>query len=517
VFSIPNGSNPRKGDTPPVLHKLTPNRPPAAEQRTLAQTGSRSQSDRKRFSPTYQETPAEREEKRTEQRARRWNLQREARRLMPKEAITHCNRTPIPTRDEITIHEHNEREGRTRFYAGLRVCASVWMCPICAAKITERRRQELTNAIKEADKQGLSIYFATYTFSHHQREPLQDNLTRFKDARHAVKSGRWAKDHKQKYQIAGAIEVLEVTYGHSENGWHPHTHELIFTEQPADLEQLSHDLRSKWEHEAARHGLSMNVHGFELTATRGAIADYIAKWGHEPKSDPWGAEAELSKGHLKKGRGMEDAHLSPFGILQAISDGHTELEPVFIEYCTAFKGRHQLQWTPGLKKRLNVEEKTDKELAEEQTEHADEILALSSAHAWPIVKGNDYIRELLELPDAATMRDTLIGLGVDPKYIRLISPKEAQVNTGGGEALLDTDEELLATDYRKDAPDAADIWGAALERSPQPEPPPRDIGRYAGTYPPPARACYICATECWRWNGSAYTCSTCHPPEAATS
>jgi hypothetical protein len=410
---------------------------------------SKAQRDRKRFLQSYQElTPQERAKKQKQARLERWKDQAEARRLLPKEAVAKCYHRPIPTRQEILVHEYNQKNGNTRFYSGLQVCASVWTCPVCAAKITERRRQELEKAIKKAYELNLNVYFATYTFSHHQKEPLKDNLNRFKNARHGVKSGRFAKDFKEKYQIVGTIEVLEATYGHYSNGWHPHTHELIFTREPLNLDVFGKELRTKWEHEAARQGLKMNEHGFHITGTKGAIADYIAKFGKEPK-DPkhvWGPEAELSKGHLKKGHNPseEDEHLTPFGILRAIRKGRAELEPVFVEYAAAFKRRHQLQWSPGLKKLLEVNEKTDEELAEEKQEQAPPILAIDKS-VWPYVTGNDYKAELLELPNAEEMRRALIDLGADPNYIRImdISPP---ASTAEGETEEEEDTPEPATE-----------------------------------------------------------------------
>lgn len=393
-------------------------------------------SPRKRILQYCQESVEEREKRLQQERIKRWRLQSISRRLLPKEAVAKCNHHMIPIQSQVLIHENQQKDGNRRFYSGLQICGSVWACPICAAKVTERRRQELEKAIREAKEKGLHIYFATYTFSHHKKESLEDNLSRFKDARHAVKSGRWAKEHKEKYGIVGSIEVLEVTYGHNSNGWHPHTHELIFTEKEVNLADFERDIRLKWKAEAAKHGLTMNDHGFVLAKTEGAIADYIAKFGKEPydSNHVWGPEAELTKGHLKKGRGPEeDEHLTPFGILNAIDNGHEELEPVFQEYALAFKGRQQLRWSPGLKKRLQVEEKSDEELAQEKQENATAILSIERP-AWKIVRGNDYKAELLELENPEAMRQAIIDLGAEPHHIHIIERVQEQ--------LIDTDLEI---------------------------------------------------------------------------
>lgn len=453
--SIAKQSIPRKGSTPlaphigysspsdvlsPVPQEVDRATPPRVYIASPLDTPAQAGTGRKQISQTYQEgttkgtlpgwkrrrpklTAEELKEERKAGRLRRWKLQALSRRLLPSERVARCYHQPIPKRPEILIHEHHEAQGASRFYAGLQVCASVWHCPVCAAKITERRRIELESAIKEADRQGLHVYFATYTFSHHEREPLTENLKRFKRARRGVKSGRWAKDHKKKYHLVGAIEVLEVTWGKG-NGWHPHAHELLFTEEPLDLEAYEAELRPKWEAEAKRHGLRMNRHGFKITATRGAIADYLAKWGKLPAQEhPWGPEAELTKGHLKQTRGDTEERYTPFGLLAAIEQGATELEPLFLEYAHAFKRRHQLQWTPGLKKRLSVEEKTDEELAEEQSADAPAVLAIDRT-VWPLIVANDCKGELLELESAEAIRAALIELGANPHRVRILAPPE---------------------------------------------------------------------------------------------
>lgn len=61
----------------------------------------------------------------------------------------------------------------------------------------------------------------------------------------------------------------------------------------------------------------MNEHGYRLDRTFGAVADYIAKFGREPLGTPWGVEAEMTKGHLKRGRGPVE-HLTPLRVLYQV-------------------------------------------------------------------------------------------------------------------------------------------------------------------------------------------------------
>jgi hypothetical protein len=363
------------------------------------------------------------------------------------------------------------------------------------------------------------MYFATYTFSHHKKESLENNLSRFKDARRAVKSGRWAKEHKEKYGIVGSIDVLEATYGHKSNGWHPHTHELIFTEKEVDPAELERDIRLKWKAEAAKHGLTMNEHGFVLTKTEGAIADYIAKFGKEPydSNHVWGPEAELTKGHLKKGHGPEEEeHLTPFGILNAIDNGHQELEPVFQEYALAFKGRQQLRWSPGLKKRLSIEEKTDEELAEEKQESAPAILAMDRP-AWEVVRGNDYKAELLELENAEAMRQAIIDLGAEPHHIHIIE----RVQQG---ELIDTNQDLAQSpdpppdskqNFILQQPTFVENRPIIAADPPQLEPTPEQVAEKLAPWYVEYRPHMTCSCGCQLWRPLPWSdlgdCCNCHP------
>jgi hypothetical protein len=90
----------------------------------------------------------------------------------------------------------------------------------------------------------------------------------------------------------------------------------------------------------------MNEHGYKLDKTYGAVADYVTKFGHELFGKLWGTEAEMTKGHLKQGRGTIE-HLILFGLLSQIYQGNEELIPVFQEYARYFKGKHQLTWSSG--------------------------------------------------------------------------------------------------------------------------------------------------------------------------
>jgi hypothetical protein len=285
-------------------------------------------------------------------------------------------------------------------YGGLIQCGSVWHCPNCAAKISERRRsEELEPAIKRHIEGGGAVYLETYTVSHSRFDNLPVLLRLFLEARRRMRQGRQAQKRKWAFGIIGTISVLEVTWSPL-NAWHPHKHELVFTtNQVGNMSAKTYaaQARAEWERAAAQQGLRMDAHGYKLDRTYGAVADYIAKFGREPLKPPWGVEAEMTKGHLKQGRGPIE-HMTPFGLLAHIYQGEEELAPLFQAYARWFKGHKQLSWSKGLRKRLlgNEQERTDEELAQEQQEDAVLLGRLTRAQ-WRVVLANDARGELLEV------------------------------------------------------------------------------------------------------------------------
>jgi hypothetical protein len=363
---------------------------------------------------THRVLTGEQAEEAKEHRLLKWVLQAEARAILPNERVAECLRQINPIAAGVEVLHSPEHQ--VAHYKSLIVCGSVWMCPLCAAKISERRRDELERAITHHVEHQGAVFMATYTVSHTRQDTLSVLLQAFLRARKRLKQGEYAQKRKRAYGIVGTVSVLEVTWS-TLNHWHPHSHELIFTVQgEGDIGDVAfeNEVRHAWRRAAAHEGLHMNAHGYKLDRTYGAVADYIAKFGHQPLGKPWGVETEMTKGHLKQGRGPIE-HLTPFAVLYQVYQGKTELIPIFQEYATWFKGKHQLTWSSGLRKRLlgEEDEKTDEELAAELREEA-VLLGLLTRSQWRVVLANDARGELLEVAhsgDWPLVKDFLIGIG----------------------------------------------------------------------------------------------------------
>src|SRR5713101_4165147 len=326
-----------------------------------------------------------------EKRLLKWQLQREARALLPNERIAFCmRRVKGATVDVFYSPDH-----QSAHYGGLMVCGSVWVCPVCAIRISEKRRVELERAIARCIADGGVVYLATYTIAHKRFDSLSELLKSFLAARKRAKQGRNAQELRKRFGIIGTISVREVTWS-KENGWHPHCHELVFFSSDIDADEYVRIVHEQWQRAAEHEGLSMNEHSFKLDRAYGAVANYVAKFGREPIRTPWGPSAEMTKGHLKQGHSEE--HLTPFAMLLLISQGRNELKPVFREYAQWFKGKHQLVWSAGLRSLLldAAEEKSDLELALQPEEEA-MLLGQLTHSQWRTILANDARGKLLEI------------------------------------------------------------------------------------------------------------------------
>lgn len=316
----------------------------------------------------------------------RFALQAGGRELMPDERVAKCLRVPHGQAvDVLYVPEH-----QTACYRGLQTCGSVWMCPVCAAKISERRRVELSQALAAWREQGGRVLLATYTIRHKLADDLAVSLDAMLYARKLCRSGRWAAGFTERIGLAGSVRALEVTHSKA-NGWHPHMHELLFVAASTTAGEVDAYLRPRWSDVLKSAGLrEVNHHGLEVTDCDERIAEYVAKWGREPV---WTEEHELAKQVTKRGRG---ASRTPTDLLAAYAfDQDDQAGALWQQYAAVFKGRRQLSWSRGLRALLGLAvEQTDEEIAAETSETAVLLASLTLAQ-WRHIVANDARGEVL--------------------------------------------------------------------------------------------------------------------------
>ena len=327
-------------------------------------------------------------------RLKRWSRQAAAKDIV-KGRLNLCCRTVLPDKKNVDVWESKKH---TFSYGGLIVCGSVWVCPVCATKITEKRRHELAQAMATTKVQGGSALLLTLTVPHYGHHRIKNTLDGLTDAYRRFTNRKPFKRAAGLLGVFGRVKTTEVTYG--PNGWHPHLHVLLFINAPVTpgtLRLVKADLLDQWKSACVSAGLpEPNKHGLSLDDGSKA-AQYVSKWG---------MENEMTKGHLKTARTND--HLSPFGLLDlhvdrssASSDFQRDIAPqagaLFYMYAKAFKGKQQLVWSRGLRSRLGLgQEKTDEELAAAQDQDAD-LFAQIPLEMWAVILQANKRGEVLEV------------------------------------------------------------------------------------------------------------------------
>lgn len=304
-------------------------------------------------------------------RAERYHLQSVSREVLPQFRVKSCLR--YINGDNVGVHQHTE--SRRVFYSGLQICGSVWTCPVCAAKISERRRKELQQAFSFHKNAGGYISMLTLTFSHKKTDKLNEILKRFSKAITYLFGGRAFNNIRDEMDLIGRIRVLEVTWS-EKNGFHPHVHIALFYNLKIDMSDMKKRLYVLWKKACEKVNLQASKsHGLDLQGAEEA-EKYLSKHG------TWSLDQELTKAHIKKGK-VES--LTPFDILRKYAETEDEkYAKLFIEYATYFKNKMQLHWSRGLKKHFHIGEKNDEELAKEKIEEAD-FLGLLDRSDWKII------------------------------------------------------------------------------------------------------------------------------------
>jgi len=352
-------------------------------------------------------------------RLERYVLQSKARQLLPKERVSRCLRAIAFKPLGVRIF-HTPLLGSAH-YANLVTCASLWHCPICASKISERRRLILQPFVDNwREMYGGSVLFLTLTMRHRNREPLKRVLAGIIGGSVSLRSGGWWSKFCLTFGIVGLIRALEITYG--KNGWHPHLHYLIFTCQQIDLPVFLHEMRVHWRQVLALHGRSASYErGADVSFVDSSMPSYMLKMGLVADSEDdelagvvvnWTAAHELTKATVKLGR--NGSH-SPLQLLRLAAAGDDKAAKLWQEYAITLKGHNHLVWSKGFKKFLGIENKTDKQLVDQQEEIA-VLLAQIDYDQWQLVLQQELRGPLLQVAsagDALALRQWLEQHGIN--------------------------------------------------------------------------------------------------------
>ena len=304
-------------------------------------------------------------------RESRYKLQDAAASILQTHRVRGCGKHKIKVTDRRGVVYNPDR--KKAHFSNVQICGLVWVCPVCAAKITEGRRLELQTALKtwRDDRHG-HVFLMTLTNPHTRTDSLFDLKNAQRKATHRFFSSRKGVSLMKQLGRVHHVKNYEVTYG--SNGWHPHHHILLMCDVFTPLDSpIILELKKHWRTCCVKAGLKAPSLEHGLDFSDGTYADrYVSKWG---------LEHELTKSHVKKG--IKES-LTPWDFLR-IHSGQLEHDmtpfraaALFKHYAESFKGARQLVWSRGAKADLlpELEDLTDAELAEVTDDNSIEVMTL---------------------------------------------------------------------------------------------------------------------------------------------
>lgn len=322
----------------------------------------------------------------------RFWLQECASTLLSGERVASCMRFIVPNKNHVEVLK--VAGGKRATYRNLAVCGSIWHCPVCASRISEKRKKELHTALKNWNG---SVVMVTYTMRHTGLMPLTDVLNSLSEAYRMTKSGRVFQELKEHYLWEGSVRALEVTHGR--HGWHCHIHELVFVAKhgrtpeenrltDVQVGQLKFTLGKRWRDMLQKQGKSASdTHGLDVRTADNEISDYVSKFGREPLQGRWDMSHEITKQVVKKGKDGENR--TPMQILFDYGEGDDLSGRIWKTYAHAFKGKNQLVWSKGMRDKLKLGvEQSDAEIAEETPPEFSPFSTISSRQWEAIRKSN---------------------------------------------------------------------------------------------------------------------------------
>lgn len=224
-----------------------------------------------------------------------------------------------------------QRSGDVSRLGGVMACGSVWLCPVCSQRIAFER----CKMIRQASQSGFNMLLVTATLQHNKGDALSVLLDALKEALRKLKQGKWWKTFRERFGVEAYVSSYEITYGL--NGWHPHSHILIFVSKQIDIDEFWQRLKEKYVKVVSKVGHYASLHhGLDVEKADENAGDYLTKWS---------LGSELTGQFSKNGKGLTFWDLV-----------ESERKQLVVEYAQATYGLKSLTWSHGAKEILGVKD-----------------------------------------------------------------------------------------------------------------------------------------------------------------
>lgn len=312
-----------------------------------------------------------------------------------------CGRTPYA--EYIGVRNNGSVSG----FSGLTTCGSVWICPVCNAKIMARRSLEIGSAVALAQLAGYRVGFVTLTMRHHSGQSLALLWACLSYAWGAVTGGMPWQKAKRRFGVVGYLRAVEVTHGR--NGWHVHIHALVFLDDSLlepDISKLHGVMFTRWRAALLRKGMDAPLMiGQDARILDGpadeALSGYLTKSQDQGTVTRRSIGLELTSSQSKHVR-SDFGTRPPWALLDDwFGDGDADSAAAWLEFEKASKGKRQLTWSRGLRELLGLSiEKDDEEIAAEELGSAADDLVRISKQGWrQVLCTPELIPEILNSAD----------------------------------------------------------------------------------------------------------------------
>jgi len=247
-----------------------------------------------------------------------------------QELLKNTNSRVLGCQKTIGLVEIQRSKDASRL-GGVMACGSVWLCPVCSQRIAFERCE----MIRQASQSGFYMFLITATLQHNKGDALEALLKALKEALKKLKQGKWWLDFRERFGVEAYVSSYEITYGL--NGWHPHSHILIFVSKKIDIDEFWQRLKEKYVKVVSKVGHYASLHhGLDVEKADENAGDYLTKWS---------LGSELTGQFSKNGKGLTFWDLV-----------ESERKELVIEYAQATYGLKSLTWSHGAKDLLGVKD-----------------------------------------------------------------------------------------------------------------------------------------------------------------
>jgi len=389
--------------------------------------------------------------------------------ISAKKSLRSCCRNVIKGGGGVELWR--SRKTGAPHFEGLQRCGSVWLCPVCAHKISATRREEIERIGLLHEEAGGSLAWLTLTVRHDAGMAPRRLRKDVSEAWRAVQQSRAYRRITVELGLVGTLRALEVTHG--KNGFHPHLHIALFFKGEI-RERVTRESGYEWDEELGR---KVKWFGPSLTETPQQVLDGLADvvfraWsdalqyrGNPAPLREYGAKIEMMRpgsrewkrymvkigfeftSTHKQGRGRRGARsmrddnrslwevardagtawrrswmegINPIYFEEGTDEPRCRIADVEVwwEYEKMISGARQLEWSRKLKRLYGIGDQTDLDLVEVGEPDKELLVRFTKGHSntwWKVLVRRGRKAELVEAgwEGHAAVQRLLASWGID--------------------------------------------------------------------------------------------------------